>query len=49
MLNNPIVKSGTTWKLVIDETSKVIKASVTEYKQDWQVADRKKQKAVCAN
>ncbi|MCF6405194.1 PA14 domain-containing protein [Chitinophaga filiformis] len=49
MLNNPIVKSGTTLKLVIDETSRVIKASVTEYKQDWQVADRKKQKAVCAN
>jgi hypothetical protein len=49
MLNNPLVKVGNTYQLVIDENSRVIKAAATEYKQDWQVADKKKQKTVCAN
>ena len=49
MLNNPLVKQGDKYQLVIDASSRVIKASAVEYKQDWKVADKKKQKAVCAN
>jgi len=48
MLNNPLVKVGNTYQLVIDENSRVINAAATEYKQDWQVADKKKKKVVCA-
>ncbi len=49
MLNNPLVKVNGTYQLVIDGNSRIIKASATEYKQDWKIADRKRQKAVCAN
>ncbi|SHN16237.1 PA14 domain-containing protein [Chitinophaga sp. CF418] len=49
MLNNPLVKQGDKYQLVIDANSRVIKANAVEYKQDWKVADKKKQKAVCAN
>lgn len=49
MLKNPLVKVDNQYQLVIDENSKVIKATATEYKQNWQVADKKKQKAVCAD
>lgn len=49
MLNNPLVKKGAQYQLVIDNTSRVIKASAVEYKQDWKVTDRKKSKTVCAN
>jgi hypothetical protein len=49
MLNSPLVKQGGKYQLVIDANSRVIKANALEYKQDWKVADKKKQKAVCAN
>lgn len=49
MLKNPLVKSGDKYQLVIDNTSRVINASAVEYKQDWKVTDRKKQKVACTN
>ncbi|SEL97574.1 PA14 domain-containing protein [Chitinophaga rupis] len=48
MLVNPLVKTGGKYNLVIDKNSKIINATVTEYKQNWQVQDRKKQKITCA-
>jgi hypothetical protein len=48
MLKNPLVKTANGYQLIIDNNSKVISAGVVEYKQNWQVEDRKKQKVICA-
>jgi hypothetical protein len=49
MLVNPLKKDGTgRYNLVIDKDSKIINASVTEYKQNWQIDDRKKSKTTCS-
>lgn len=49
MLANPLTRNTTTGKLelVIDENSKVINASMVEYKQNWQIEDVKKSKIIC--
>jgi hypothetical protein len=49
MLKSPLVKQGDKYQVVIDANSGVINAEAVEYKQDWKVADKKKQKEVCAN
>lgn len=49
MLANPLKKdAGGSYKLVIDKNSKIINASVTEYKQNWQVDDKKKSVTKCS-
>lgn len=45
-LKNPLVKTGTQYRVVINDSSKVINASAMEYRQFWKVAERKKQKMV---
>ncbi|WP_423737727.1 PA14 domain-containing protein [Chitinophaga caseinilytica] len=47
MLVNPLVKTGNVYGLKIDENSRITNAQMIEYKQSWQVEDRKKQKVVC--
>lgn len=46
MLANPLVKVGNVWTIKIDDDSKVVAASMIEYKPVWQVADIKKSGAV---
>jgi len=41
LLANPLVKSGNNYALIFD-TTKVISASATEFKQIWKVADKMK-------
>jgi hypothetical protein len=48
MLVNPLQKSGGEYQLNISKDSKILNATVTEYQQNWQVEDRKKQKISCA-
>lgn len=48
MLKNPLKKINNSYQLVINKDSKIINASVAEFKQNWQVEDRKKQKVICA-
>jgi hypothetical protein len=48
MMKNPLVKTGNSYQLIINKQSKIINASMVEYKQNWQVQDRKKQKIICA-
>ncbi|WP_217603523.1 PA14 domain-containing protein [Chitinophaga sp. GbtcB8] len=49
MLASPLKKDGTgRYNLVIDQQSKIINAAVTEYKQNWQVDDKKKAKTTCS-
>lgn len=49
MLGNPLIKTVNGYQVKIDATTKVLNASVTEFKQNWQVEDKKKEKAECAN
>jgi SOS-response transcriptional repressor LexA len=44
LLANPLVKSGNNYALVFD-TTKVISASATEFKQIWKVADKMKSRS----
>jgi hypothetical protein len=50
MMVNPLQRDAVTGKynLVIDKHSKIINASVTEFKQNWQVEDKRKQKTSCS-
>ncbi len=41
MLSNPLVKNGSQYELKIDDASMVVNASVNEFKDYWQVRDRK--------
>lgn len=44
MLRNPLVKnSNGSYAFVLNDSSRVISAAVTEYKESWKVPDRKKQ------
>lgn len=48
MMENPLVRTtGGGYILKIDETSRITHAEMIEYKEMWQVEDRKKQKVVC--
>ena len=49
MLLNPLKKdAGGKYKLMINKDSKIINAAVTEYKQSWQVDDKKKSLTRCS-
>ncbi|SIN69167.1 PA14 domain-containing protein [Chitinophaga niabensis] len=47
MMGNPLVMNAGKLELKIDQTSRIINASVIEYKQNWQVEDRRKEKITC--
>ncbi|RPD38063.1 PA14 domain-containing protein [Chitinophaga barathri] len=48
MLENPLKKNGSgQYYLQIDENSRIINAQMTEFKQNWQVEDKKKEKIIC--
>ncbi|WP_341840868.1 PA14 domain-containing protein [Chitinophaga caseinilytica] len=47
MMVNPLLKVGNGYQLQIDEHSRITHAEMIEYKQSWQVEDKKKQKVVC--
>ncbi|PSL46715.1 PA14 domain-containing protein [Chitinophaga niastensis] len=42
MLRNPLVKNGNSYAFVLNDSSRIINASVTEFKEFWKVPDRKK-------
>jgi hypothetical protein len=48
MLKNPLVVKNGVYQLQINKDSKILSANMVEYKQNWQVEDRKKQKIICA-
>jgi hypothetical protein len=48
MLKNPLVVKNGVYQLQINKDSKILSANMVEYKQNWQVQDRKKQKVICA-
>jgi hypothetical protein len=49
MLANPLKKDASgKYSLVINKDSKIINAAVTEYKQSWQVDDKKKSVTKCS-
>jgi hypothetical protein len=49
MLANPLKKDASgKYNLVIDKNSRIINAAVTEYKQNWQVDDKKKSLTRCS-
>jgi len=49
MLVNPLKKDASgRYNLVINKDSKIISAGVTEYKQNWQVDDKKKSMTKCS-
>ncbi|TWF45398.1 PA14 domain-containing protein [Chitinophaga polysaccharea] len=43
MLRNPLVQNGNRYDFVLNNSSQIINASVTEFKDTWKVPDRKKQ------
>ncbi len=47
MMVNPLRKAGSQYQLTIDESSHILHAEMIEYKQSWQVEDKKKQKVTC--
>lgn len=47
MMANPLVYDNGKLELKIDQNSRIINASVVEYKQNWQVEDRRKEKITC--
>lgn len=48
MMRSPLDLVNGKYTLNINKDKKIINASVTEYQQNWQVQDRKKQKITCA-
>jgi len=48
MMRNPVDFAGGKYSLNINKDKKIINASAVEYRQNWQVQDRKKQKIICA-
>jgi hypothetical protein len=48
MLKNPLVVKNGIYQLQINKDSKILSANMVEFKQNWQVEDRKKQKIICA-
>ncbi|UPK67463.1 PA14 domain-containing protein [Chitinophaga filiformis] len=48
MMRTPLDFINGKYSLNIDKSKKIINASAVEYKQNWQVQDRKKQKINCA-
>lgn len=48
MMKNPVVNDGENYRFIMDKTRNIINANVVEYKQNWQVDDKMKQKKVCA-
>ncbi|MGE7777027.1 PA14 domain-containing protein [Chitinophaga sp. NPDC101104] len=47
MMVNPLRQIGNGFQLQIDENSRITHAEMIEFKQSWQVEDKKKQKIVC--
>ncbi|MGN7721556.1 PA14 domain-containing protein [Chitinophaga sp. 22620] len=48
MLENPLKKNASgEYYLQIDQNSRIINAQMTEFKQNWQVEDRKREKIIC--
>jgi len=49
MMANPLKKDGSgKYSLIINKDSKIINAAVTEFKQNWQVDDKKKSVTRCS-
>ncbi|QEH43316.1 PA14 domain-containing protein [Chitinophaga sp. XS-30] len=48
MLRNPLRAVDGIYQLVINADSRIIDASMVEYKQNWQIEDSKKSKIICA-
>lgn len=48
MMRSPLDLVNGKYTLNINKDKKIINASVTEYQQNWQVQDRKKQRITCA-
>ena len=46
MLRNPVVRNGGKYNFVLNDSSNVISATVTEFKDSWKVPDRKKQSII---